>query len=61
ALLYVFLYRPLDDGTPHWEPVLVDDDSGVGLQVLAEDLNQDGLLDLIVCNKKGLFIFWQEG
>jgi G:T-mismatch repair DNA endonuclease (very short patch repair protein) len=34
-------------------------DSGVGLQVLAEDMDLDGKPDIVVCNKKGLFLFKQ--
>jgi HEAT repeat protein len=37
-------------------PHLVDDDSGVGTQVAATDLNGDGRPDVFVANKKGIFI-----
>ena len=37
-------------------PRLVDDDSGVGTQVSATDLNGDGRPDVIVANKKGIFV-----
>jgi len=35
----------------------IDDDSGVGTQVAAADLNQDKTPDVIVGNKKGTFLF----
>ncbi len=37
-------------------PHLIDDDSGVGTQVEASDLNGDGIPDVIVGNKKGIFV-----
>ena len=57
SVLYWFEFKP---GTkPEWIPHLVDNNSGVGLQVCAEDINQDGWLDIIVGNKKGVFFFEQ--
>ena len=41
-------------------PYLIDNDSGVGTQVTATDLNGDGLPDVIVGNKKGIFVFIHE-
>ena len=37
-------------------PHLIDDDSGVGTQVAATDLNGDKTMDVIVGNKKGIFV-----
>jgi hypothetical protein len=31
----------------------------VGLQVVTQDINQDGLVDIVVANKKGVFFFEQ--
>ncbi len=42
--------------TPH----VVDDDSGVGMQVVAADFNQDGVGDFAIGNKKGTFVFLSE-
>jgi hypothetical protein len=42
--------------TPH----LVDDQSGVGTQVVAGDVNEDGLKDIVLANKKGAFLFLQD-
>ncbi|HEV2482803.1 MAG TPA: VCBS repeat-containing protein, partial [Puia sp.] len=55
ADLYWFEFKP--GPQPEWIPHLIDDDSGVGLQVLVQDLNGDGLKDIIVSNKKGVFFF----
>jgi len=41
-------------------PHLVDNDSGVGTQITAGDLNGDGKPDIISSNKKGLSIFIQQ-
>jgi hypothetical protein len=41
-------------------PHQIDDDSGVGTQVTAVDLNGDGIPDVIVGNKKGVFLFLSE-
>jgi len=35
---------------------LIHNDSGIGTQVLAHDVNGDGLPDVIVGNKKGTFV-----
>jgi hypothetical protein len=47
-------------GGPVWVPHLIDTNSGVGLQVRVFDINQDGLPDIIVANKKGVFVFEQK-
>ena len=48
------------DGKADYTPHLIDDDSGVGTQVDALDLNGDKLGDVIVGNKHGQFVFIQE-
>ena len=55
SALYWFEFKP--GANPEWIPHLIDDDSGVGLQVLVQDINGDGLKDIIVSNKKGVFFF----
>jgi hypothetical protein len=58
AVLYWFEAKP--GAKPTWIPHLIDNDSGVGLQVLVQDINKDGLPDIIVANKKGVFFFEQK-
>jgi hypothetical protein len=55
AVVYVFYNRKDGDGI-RWEAELVDDDSGVGCQVIAVDLNGNGQLEIAVGNKKGIFV-----
>jgi hypothetical protein len=39
---------------------IIDDDSGVGRLITAEDVDRDGLRDLVIASKKGLFLFVQR-
>ena len=58
AVVYWFKHTP--DGKDKFVPHLIDDDSGVGTQVMACDVNKDGKGDVVVGNKKGQFILIQE-
>lgn len=58
AVLYWFEYKP--GATPAWTPHLIDDNSGVGLQAVVQDMNGDGLPDIVISNKKGVFFFEQK-
>lgn len=58
AVLYWFEFKP--GPTPTWTPHQVDDDSGVGLHLVVDDMNKDKLPDIIVANKKGVHVFLQE-
>jgi hypothetical protein len=53
ALCCVFFNRKSKDGIT-WESLVVDNDSGVGCQVAATDLNKDGKPDIAVGSKKGV-------
>jgi hypothetical protein len=59
AVLYWFQLKR-DGGKATFVPHRIDDDSGVGTQVTAGDLNGDKLGDVVVGNKKGQFIFIQQ-
>lgn len=56
AVLYWFELIRTDEGA-EFIPHLIDDDSGVGTQVIARDINGDGLAEVVVGNKKGAFVF----
>ncbi|HEV7350923.1 VCBS repeat-containing protein [Telluribacter sp.] len=57
-VLYWYEYKP--GKNPTWTPHLIDNDSGVGVHVVAEDITRDGLIDIVIANKKGVFVFTQE-
>jgi HEAT repeat protein len=56
AVLYWFELQRAG-GKATFAPHRIDDDSGVGTQVTAGDVNGDGRPDVIVANKKGIFVF----
>ena len=57
AVVYWFELRRDKVKGVQFIPHKIDDDSGVGTQVAAADLNGDKLPDVIVGNKKGSFVF----
>lgn len=59
AVLYWFEMQRNESAVPKWIPHQIDNSSGVGLQVLVEDLNGDGKLDIVSSNKKGVHCFLQ--
>lgn len=60
AVLYWFKTVRHPDKTVDFIPYQIDNDSGVGTQVVVADINGDGLPDVIVGNKKGVFVFLQQ-
>lgn len=60
AVLYWFQLVRGPGQNVDWVPHLIDDNSGVGTQVLAADVNGDRRPDVIVGNKKGAHVFIQE-
>ena len=56
AVLYWFKQVRSADKSVDFIPYLIDNDSGIGTQVVAKDVNGDGLPDIIVGNKKGTFV-----
>ncbi|MDH4298692.1 MAG: VCBS repeat-containing protein, partial [Cyclobacteriaceae bacterium] len=59
AVLYWFELLKNGKNKPVWVRHLIDDTSGVGIQFVAEDVNKDGLLDIVIGNKNGVFYFEQ--
>ncbi len=59
CVLYWFELRR-EGGKVEWVKHLIDSDSGVGTQFEVVDVNRDGLLDIVVANKKGVFLFRQR-
>lgn len=58
AVLYWFEYKP--GKRPQWTPHMIDNDSGAGLNFVIEDMNGDKLPDIVISNKKGVFVFLQS-
>ncbi len=48
-----------DDGSVEFIPQIIDEQSGVGVEVLATDLNGDKTVDIVSANKLGLAIHFQ--
>jgi hypothetical protein len=59
AMLYWFEASKHRDGSVGFTPRVIDIDSGIGTQFAVADVNGDRLLDVIVSNKKGTFLFEQ--
>ncbi|MDQ3349310.1 MAG: VCBS repeat-containing protein [Acidobacteriota bacterium] len=60
AVLYWFKLARSRDGAVDFIPYLIDDQSGVGTQVVTTDVNRDGLPDIVVGNKRGTFVHLQN-
>ena len=59
AVIYWFQLTR-SNGKVQYVPHQIDDSSGIGRQLVTGDLNQDGLLDFVVGNKNGAFVFLQQ-
>lgn len=59
-VVYWFELRRESDGTVRYVPHMIDDESGVGVQILATDLNDDGRIDVATTSKLGTFVFLQQ-
>jgi hypothetical protein len=56
---YAFLVRrdKTAAGGANFEPKLIDDNSALGTQVVATDMNKDGVPDVLTASKLGAFVF----
>ena len=59
AVLYWYELKRESSG-PRFIRHTIDTDSGVGTQFQVIDMNRNGLLDVVVSNKKGVFLFEQQ-
>ena len=60
AVVYWFELQRDAGGKVQFVPHQIDDNSGVGTQVAATDLNNDKRPDVIIGNKKGTFVFLSQ-
>lgn len=60
AVIYWFEPNQTDDGDIEFIPYLVDDDSGVGVEIAVGDVSGNGYPDIVTCNKKGGFVFLNQ-
>jgi hypothetical protein len=63
AVLYVYktVRNPKAPGGAEFVPELVHDWSGAGSDILAVDLDKDGVTDIVTATKLGTFVFWGKG
>jgi hypothetical protein len=59
AVLYWFEAKRGAGNRIHFVPHQIDDNSGIGTQFVVADINGDKLPDIVISNKKGVFIFEQ--
>ncbi len=59
-VIYWYETKRLPGGKMDFVPHLIDAESGVGVDVQAGDVNGDGLVDVIVGNKAGVFVLLQQ-
>jgi hypothetical protein len=58
-----YIWKLVRTPTVHFEPHLLDKDAGTALaaggarEFRVQDINADGLLDIIVSSKRGLFVY----
>lgn len=60
AIIYWLKNTKGPDGMTVFTPTTIDEDSGIGTQFVVDDINKDGLLDVITSNKKGVRVILQE-
>lgn len=57
AVLYWLELQRGEDNKPTWVKHLIDDNSGVGIQTVIEDMDGNGTLDILNSSKKGVILF----
>jgi hypothetical protein len=58
----VYWFRLINESgkPPRFEPHLIDDASGAGVQVTTADINRDGRTDVLTASKLGTFVFYNR-
>ena len=60
AVLYWFKLNRRADGQVEYTPQLINNRSGVGVQVIAVDVDGNGKLDVLTSARKGTAVFLQQ-
>jgi hypothetical protein len=50
-------YELIPSHSPTWKAHIIDEDSGSGIHFFVQDMNRDKKDDLVLSNKKGVFLF----
>lgn len=58
---YLLYFEFTPGQKPYWKEHVVDTDSGAGLNIVAQDINKDKKIDIVVANKNGVFLFENLG
>lgn len=59
AVVMWFEAKKDKDGMTRFVPHQIDNDSGIGTQFVVQDMNGDGFPDVVVANKKGVYLLEQ--
>jgi hypothetical protein len=59
AVLYWFEAKKASDGVIKFIPHQIDDNSGIGTQFWVGDFSGKKTVDIVIANKKGVFLFEQ--
>ena len=54
---YILWFRFTPGKAPSWTPAIIDNNSGVGLNIVTQDMNKDKTIDIVISNKKGVYYF----
>ncbi|MGC1635877.1 MAG: FG-GAP-like repeat-containing protein [Candidatus Acidiferrales bacterium] len=56
-VLYRFKLTRKSGGAVEWVPKMIHNASGIGTQILAKDVNNDGKIEILTTARKGTFVF----